>query len=80
MEFGVATFAFYRLDGIPVLPPTGDEIICPNCGAMSVRAVPEGRRDSPPARLDSDQPRRRVTTSPAQRRASVPHLSAVDEP
>lgn len=74
-----ATFAFYRLDGIPVLPPTGDEIICPNCGAMGVRAIPEGRRDSPPARLDSDQPRRRVTTSPEQRRASVPHLSAVGE-
>ena len=44
-----ATFAFYRLDGMPVPPPTGDEIICPNCGAMGVRAIPEGRRDSPHA-------------------------------
>ena len=75
-----ATFAFYRLDGVPVLPPAGDEIICPSCGTMGVRAIPEGRRDSPPARLDSDHPRRRVTTSPEQRRASVPHLSAVGEP
>ncbi|MET8139978.1 hypothetical protein ABZU32_06675 [Sphaerisporangium sp. NPDC005288] len=75
-----ATFAFYRLDGVPVLPPTGDEIICPNCGTMGVRAIIEGRRDSLPALLDSDQPRRRVTTSPEQRRASVPHLPAVGGP
>ncbi|GII62824.1 hypothetical protein Skr01_29090 [Sphaerisporangium krabiense] len=73
-------FAFYRLDGVPVLAPTGDEIICPNCGAMGVRAILEGRRDSPPARLDTDQPRQRVTTSPEQRRASVPHLPAAGGP
>ncbi|MCO5995718.1 hypothetical protein [Actinoallomurus rhizosphaericola] len=69
-----ATFAFYRLDGVPVPPPTGGEVTCPNCGAMGVAVIPEGRRDSPPARLDSDEPRERVTTTAEQRRASVPHL------
>lgn len=72
-----ATFAFYRLDGVPVPAPTGGEITCPNCGAMSVAVVPDGRRDSSPACLHSDEPRRRVTTTPEQRRASVPHLPAV---
>ncbi|GAB3979677.1 hypothetical protein GCM10029978_075690 [Actinoallomurus acanthiterrae] len=51
-----AVFAFYRLDGVPVQPPTGGEVTCPNCGAMGVAVIPEGHRDSPPARLDSDEP------------------------
>jgi ribosomal protein S27AE len=72
-----ATFAFYRLDGVPVLPPTSGEIICPSCGAVDSAVIPEGRRDSSPARLGSDEPRRRVTTTSEQRRASVPHLPAV---
>jgi hypothetical protein len=74
------TFAFYRLDGVPVPSPIGQEIICPNCGAMGVAMIPEGRRDSPPARLDSDEPRQRLTTTSEQRRASLPHLSAVIDP
>jgi ribosomal protein S27AE len=73
-----ATFAFYRLDGVPVPAPTGEEVICPNCGAASVAVIPEGRRDSLSARLDSDEPRQRVTTTASQRRASVPHLAAVN--
>jgi ribosomal protein S27AE len=72
-----ATFAFYRLDGVPVPAPIGDEIICPNCGAMGVAVIPEGRRVSSPADLQSDEPRQRVTTTTEQRRASVPHLPAV---
>ncbi|GAA4507640.1 hypothetical protein GCM10023191_066330 [Actinoallomurus oryzae] len=72
-----AIFAFYRLDGVPVPPPTGGEVTCPNCGAMGVAVIPEGRRDSSPARLDSDEPRLRVTTTDEQRRAAAPHLSAV---
>jgi ribosomal protein S27AE len=69
-----ATFAFYRLDGVPVPAPTSGELICPNCGAMGVAVIPEGRRDSPPADLGGDAPRQRVTTTAEQRRASVPHL------
>jgi ribosomal protein S27AE len=72
-----ATFAFYRLDGVSVPAPTGDEVICPNCGAMGVAVIPEGRRDSPPADLHSDVPRQRVMTTAEQRRASVPHLPGV---
>jgi ribosomal protein S27AE len=72
-----ATIAFYRLDGVPVPPPTSGEITCPNCGTMGVAVIPEARRDSPPAHLDSDEPRQRVSTTPDQRRASVPHLPAV---
>jgi hypothetical protein len=72
-----ATFAFYRLDGVPVPTSAGEEIICANCGATGVAVIPEGRRDSPPARLDSDEPRQSVTTTASQRRASVPHLPAV---
>ena len=72
-----AMFAFYRLDGVPVPAPVGEEIICPKCGATGVAVIPEGRRDSPPARLDSDEPRQRVTTTASQRRASLPHLPAV---
>lgn len=44
---------------------------------MGLAVIPEGRRDSPPARLDSDEPYQRVTTTPEQRRASVPHLPAI---
>jgi ribosomal protein S27AE len=43
-----ATFAFYRLDGVPVPASTNGDIPCPNCGAMGVAVIPEGRRDSPP--------------------------------
>jgi hypothetical protein len=71
-----ATFAFYRLDGVPVPAPTAGEITCRNCGAMDVAVIPEGRRDSPPADLCGDAPRQRVTTTTEQRRASVPHLPA----
>jgi ribosomal protein S27AE len=71
-----ATFAFYRLDGVPVPSPARDEIVCPNCGATGVAVIPEGRRDSPAARLDSDEPRDRVTTTPEQRRLSRPKLAA----
>jgi ribosomal protein S27AE len=72
-----ATFAFYRLDGVPVPAPTSGDIPCPNCGATGIAVIPEGRRDSPPARLDGDEPRQRVTTTSERRRASVPHLPAV---
>jgi ribosomal protein S27AE len=71
-----ATFAFYRLDGVPVPSPIRDEIVCPNCGAVGVAVIPEGRRDSPAARLDSDESRERVTTTPEQRRDSRPKLAA----
>jgi ribosomal protein S27AE len=72
-----ATFAFYRLDGVPVEPPTSGDVTCPRCGAAGVAVIPSGRRDSPPARLDSDEPRRRVDTTAEERRAAVPHLPSL---
>ncbi|MEV5704895.1 hypothetical protein [Actinoallomurus sp. NPDC052274] len=71
------TFAFYRLDGVPVEPPTGGEVTCPRCGAAGVAVIPSGRRDSPPARLESGEPRQRVQTTAEERRAAVPHLPAL---
>jgi hypothetical protein len=77
MDIDGETFAFYRLDGVPVPAPTGGDVICSNCGAANVAVILVARRDSPPARLDSDEPRQRVTTTAAQRRDAAPHLPAV---
>jgi hypothetical protein len=56
MDIDGETFAFYRLDGVPVPAPTGGDVICSNCGAANVAVILVARRDSPPARLDSDEP------------------------
>ncbi|MDN3358125.1 hypothetical protein [Actinomadura sp. DC4] len=75
-----ATFAFYRLDGVPVLPPPVTRSSVPPAAPWESAPSPKDAATVRPARLDSDQPRRRVTTSPEQRRASAPHLSAVGVP
>jgi ribosomal protein S27AE len=54
------TWAFYRLDGAPVLAPPEDLHLCPVCGHGSVFVDLIARRDIPLASLDSDQPRTKV--------------------
>jgi hypothetical protein len=54
------TWAFYRLDGVPVLKPAEDLHLCPVCAHSSVFVDLIARRDVPLASLDSDQPRTNV--------------------
>jgi predicted RNA-binding Zn-ribbon protein involved in translation (DUF1610 family) len=68
-------WAFYRLDGVPVIAPTQDVHVCPVCGRGRVWVDLMARRDVPFARLDSDQPRTKVT---GRRRAAVPPPPATE--
>jgi hypothetical protein len=69
-------WSFYRLNGVPVRSPVGDDLLCAAChhGRILVRLI--ARRDAPAASLDRDDPRQQVTTTPDERRASAPALPA----
>ena len=75
-DYGGDVWAYYRLNGVPVLAPVADEILCPACWHGKVRVELVARRDVPVASLDRDEPRQRVTATPAQRRDSAPPLRA----
>ncbi|HEY0449170.1 hypothetical protein [Actinophytocola sp.] len=69
-------WAYYRLDGVPVLNPAFDDILCPVCGRNRVFRELVARRDVPVAAEDKDEPRQKVTADADTRRATVPHLPA----
>jgi hypothetical protein len=54
------TWAFYQLDGAPVLAPPEDVHLCPVCKHSNVFVDLIARRDIPLASLDSDRPRTKV--------------------
>lgn len=70
-------WAFYRHNGVPVENPCdAEQILCPGCGHTHVTVDLVARRDVPLADLGSEQPRHRVTSAGAERRAAAPPLPA----
>ncbi|MFD1044613.1 hypothetical protein ACFQ1S_02885 [Kibdelosporangium lantanae] len=54
-------WAFYRLNGQPVIAPTEETHLCPVCGRGRVFVDLVAQRRIPLASLDSDEPRVKVT-------------------
>jgi hypothetical protein len=60
-------WAFYRLNGLPVLAPASDDHLCPvrRRGRVFVDLI--ARRNVPLASLTSDEPRTKLTRSGTDR-------------